>query len=99
MSINRLIGSVGDNKIVDHIQFIPSSNISVLNFVFTLNWIKYIQIGKYILGDTNKILHLLLNDWSLDHYFLILSIYKGESSNFLSAFQKCNHAWKRAVYE
>ena len=62
LSINRLIGSVGDNKIVDHIQFIPSSNISVLNFVFTLNWIKYIQIGKYILGDTNKILHLLLND-------------------------------------
>ena len=52
LSINRLIGSVGDNKIVDHIQFIPPSNISVLNFVFTLNWIKYIQIGKYLLGDT-----------------------------------------------
>ena len=29
----------------------------------------------------------------IDHYFLILPIYKGESSNFLSAFQKCNHAW------
>ena len=53
LSINRLIGSVGDNKIVDHNQFIPSGNISVLNFAFTLNnWIKYIQIGKYLLGDT-----------------------------------------------
>ena len=59
LSINRLIGSVGDNKIVDHIQCIPPSNISVPNFAFTLNWIKFIQIGNYLLGDANKISHLL----------------------------------------